>query len=191
MNINEYVKLALRTESIRPFDGTDHGRRASRLVHGALGIVTEIGELMAAKTTGDEASTPAGLAIALRNYKEELGDICWYLAVLADEFGFTLKESPEFDPEGTGFGVFIDSLSDHAKRTWFYNLPANVTSIEAAANGVFSCVCHLCSKVTGSDSIEEILETNIRKLQVRYPEKFSDWHAANRDLEAETKALTA
>lgn len=36
---------------------------------------------------------------------------------------------------------------------------------------------------------EETLHKNIRKLRIRFPEKFTDHHAANRDLEAERKEL--
>jgi len=35
----------------------------------------------------------------------------------------------------------------------------------------------------------DVLETNIKKLEIRYPEKFTEEKAINRDLEAERKVL--
>ena len=38
-------------------------------------------------------------------------------------------------------------------------------------------------------SPEESMEKNINKLKIRYPEKFTDFHATNRNLEAEYETL--
>lgn len=38
-------------------------------------------------------------------------------------------------------------------------------------------------------SLQEAMEANIRKLQARYPDKYTDAASANRDKEAERKAL--
>lgn len=45
----------------------------------------------------------------------------------------------------------------------------------------------------GCDAVDttllQVLTTNIEKLEVRYPEKFTTYHAENRDLESERKVL--
>ena len=38
-------------------------------------------------------------------------------------------------------------------------------------------------------SFEEMWEKNIAKLRVRFPEKYTDHHAVNRDLDSERKVL--
>lgn len=171
MNLNDYVKLALRTESVRPFDNTDHGRRASRLVHAALGIESEMAEL--------------GMSVDDANTLEELGDLCWYLAVLADEFGFDLEEVRHKAPAGSW-----GAISDQAKRVWFYNAPADVTAIEKAAGNLMQFV-FVTATISLRVSLDLVLEANVRKLRTRFPDKFSDQAALNRDLEAESKALQA
>ncbi len=167
MNLKEYVKMALRTESVRPFDNTDHGRRASRLVHAALGIDSECAELAISTTEA--------------NHLEELGDLCWYLAILADEFGFNL-EVPKDSPATWG------GISDQAKRVWFYNAPANATLIQESACSLLGYVDREAKWGLGV-SLDLVLESNIRKLRTRFPDKFTDQAAQVRDVEAEAKAL--
>lgn len=168
MNLKEYVKLALRTESVRPFDTTDHGRRASRLVHAALGIDSETAELAIANTDA--------------NTLEELGDVCWYCAILSDEFGFDLEEVRHKATAG-GWGP----IADQAKRVWFYNAPVDVTVIEKSAGSLIDYVCMMGASI--GVSLDLVLEANIRKLRTRFPDKFTDQAAQVRDLEAEAKAL--
>lgn len=171
MNLNDYVKLALRTESVRPFDNTDHGRRASRLAHAALGIESEMAEL--------------GMSVDDANTLEELGDLCWYLAVLADEFGIDLEHIQQrlYERNGSWGAIY-----DQAKRVWFYNAPANVTAIEQAVGNLLDFV-HAAAATNLCVSLDLVLEANVRKLRTRFPDKFSDQAAQVRDLEAEAKAL--
>lgn len=56
-------------------------RRGLRLLHAALGVASEVGELAMALDT-----TPLDVA----NLKEEIGDVLWYLAVAADALGTDL-----------------------------------------------------------------------------------------------------
>lgn len=75
MEFLEYQKLAARTEKQLPLAG--------RLQHGMLGIITEAGEL------GDTIKKHViyGKTLDLANIDEELGDLMWYMAVIANAVG--------------------------------------------------------------------------------------------------------
>ena len=120
---DEYQRLSLRTEShnstLESFAtfGSNH-----RLLHGAIGIATESGELLDAIKKHVWYGKPLDGA----NIEEEIGDVCWYLALLC------------------------------------------------SARGI---------------SLSTVMEMNIAKLRVRYPEKFTEEAALQRDLDAERKVL--
>lgn len=87
------------------------------LIHGIIGIVTEAVELLQTFQKHEVDKT---------NIKEEIGDLFWYCAILANECGFTF---------------------------------------------------------------EDIMQTNIDKLRARYPNKFTEYDAINRNLDTERKVL--
>lgn len=60
---------------------------SSNAVHGIIGVVTEATELLEALRNGYN-----GDGLDAVNVKEELGDLFWYVAILAKEFGFTFHE---------------------------------------------------------------------------------------------------
>jgi NTP pyrophosphatase (non-canonical NTP hydrolase) len=80
MGLNEYQQLALRTE--KPLEGLD------RLVHAALGAVSDSGEL----ATAVKAAWVYGKNLDGENVREEIGDILWYLAIAADAIETSLSE---------------------------------------------------------------------------------------------------
>lgn len=104
---------------LREFDNTKQGEH---VLHGVLGIATEAGELLEALRAVIQESKP----IDITNFKEELGDLFWYIALLAREFGL---------------------------------------------------------------SFEDIQRSNIAKLRTRYPNKFTEFDANHRNLEAEKDSL--
>ena len=77
MNNKEFIKNALSTES------NNFNSPNPRILHAAMGLVTESAELMDAL----KKSTYYGRDLDMVNVKEEAGDILWYLAVLFDEIG--------------------------------------------------------------------------------------------------------
>lgn len=110
---------------------TPSGRRIMHLeqstidmLHAAIGIATEAGELIGAVVTALANGEP----IDVVNFQEELGDLGWYRAIGAEGCGKTL---PELD------------------------------------------------------------EQNIAKLTKRFPDRFTEHAALNRDLVAERKTLEA
>ncbi len=85
----EYIELAKKTES------NDHGpiiERLSRdatvrILHAAMGVSTEAGELLDAV----KKYVFYGKPLDETNLFEEVGDIFWYLAIMADELGFDFE----------------------------------------------------------------------------------------------------
>lgn len=126
----EYIEKAVRTD-LTPsgYMGVldrieENGITMVRLEHAAMGLVTEAGELLDVFKKFKFYGKPVDLV----NYKEELGDILWYVALACNELGVTF---------------------------------------------------------------DELQQTNIEKLLKRFPDKFSQEKALNRDLEAERKVLEA
>lgn len=86
-----YTQDALRTESrpglqnwLNNFPTECH---ATRMLHGLLGVQSEAGELADAL----KRTLYYGQPIDRTNLIEEIGDLCWYLAILADACGTTLE----------------------------------------------------------------------------------------------------
>jgi len=125
MTSKEYIQNAIRTEShVFPehplYPNLD--KRKIRILHAALGCITEAGEL----ADNIKKHLFYGKAFDDVNAVEEAGDLLWYLAILFDTLDLTF---------------------------------------------------------------EEVMEKNIAKLKARYPNKFTEEKAVNRNLEVERKIL--
>ncbi|AHX01149.1 putative mazG pyrophosphohydrolase [Nitrincola phage 1M3-16] len=80
-----FIQQAIRTESPN-FYQVD-----SRILHAAIGCVTESGEMLDAL----KKSIFYGKELDLVNIKEEAGDILWYLAILFDALGTNFEAEQE------------------------------------------------------------------------------------------------
>lgn len=78
MDTKTFVSKALRTET-----SEFKNQPNPRILHAAIGLCTESGELIDAL----KKSTFYGRKLDIVNVKEEAGDILWYLAILFDELG--------------------------------------------------------------------------------------------------------
>lgn len=83
METKEYISNAIKTES-RDFDAI--GKRLQsvenqRLLHGGIGLATEAGEFLDAL----KKHIFYGKEVDKVNLREEMGDIFWYCAIIADE----------------------------------------------------------------------------------------------------------
>ena len=119
----EYIEGVLTTES-KDFEAIK-GRIDDdklRAVHAAMGCCTEASELL----DDFKKNLFYGKPIDRTHVEEELGDLCWYMAVMADVYGFDFAE--------------------------------------------------VCRK-------------NLAKLKARYPNKFAEKDAIQRNLEKERKTL--
>lgn len=81
MNTKQFIKDAIRTESPNFFAPNQ------RVLHAAVGCVTESGEMLDAL----KKSIFYGKPLDVVNVKEEAGDILYYLAILFDELDTTFE----------------------------------------------------------------------------------------------------
>jgi NTP pyrophosphatase (non-canonical NTP hydrolase) len=99
MNLNEYQELALRTAGDRGKD---------QLSYLALGLSGESGEFADAI----KKIVYHGHPMDRESLKHELGDVLWYLALLADELGMTLNDVAASNIEKLK-NRYPDGYSDH------------------------------------------------------------------------------
>jgi hypothetical protein len=182
MNWKEYLELSEKTLSTQ-FHA--EAEVYQRILHGAIGLCTEAGELLDAfeKNTG----------LDLVNIKEELGDIYWYLAILHRDIPgiergderYALKQNPL--NHAIRLTVFSTELLDQLKKKIYYGKDFDIKEANRLVNTIED---HLSGvAVEYKFTKEDILETNINKLKARYGEKFSSDAAINRDLDTERKTL--
>jgi len=85
----------------------------------------------------------------------------------------------------TEAGEIIDSLKKHI----FYGKTLDKVNLVEEIGDTLWYIAILADEL--NMSIEDIMEININKLRKRYPEKFTQEAALNRDLDAERKVLEA
>ena len=78
-------------------------------------------------------------------------------------------------------------LADIFKKNLAYRKPIDWVNAKEEIGDAMWYIINLCS-INGFD-LEEILATNIAKLEARYPEKFTEEKANNRDLAKERQIL--
>ncbi len=198
MNNIEYAEKAKRTLPDLTFKENSEGvfeRVASdeigvklNLVHMALGLSGEIGELV--QCVGTELKSK----VDLPNLKEELGDLYWYLVNYC-----TLRDiNPPKDvinndlPQEECFELLIISVSDIVditKKLLAYNKEIDRTNELEYIYNIYNGL-DMFQKLYDLDGAE-IRTKNIEKLQKRYPDRYSDFHAVNRNTDEERKTLEA
>lgn len=88
MTSHEYIKNALRTEPEK-YLFEDTGSLDKRIEHAIMGLVTESGELMDVV----KKTKLYNREVDKVNLVEEMGDVMWYLAVMADALGVTFEDA--------------------------------------------------------------------------------------------------
>lgn len=173
MNWNEYKNLSEKTMSTE----FHCGKQTENLLHGVVGILTELEELM---DWNDDV-----------NKKEEVADVFWYLALLDRELNLNLvipnftKNFTQLTNDSLIMSSFRIStyLLDGLKKKLYYNKPLNSDSFSTQLRSIFDNMCTFC--FINDIKIESILDTNIQKLKVRFGEGFSSDKAINRNLNLE------
>jgi len=178
MRFDEYIKLAVRTESrINPKTGVGF-TRDERLLHAAIGMVTEVGELLDAI----KKHIFYGKQLDRVNMQEEIGDLCWYVALASDVLNIT----PEAVIRGSA-DVFCQVISIVHVSANCLVFVHNEVAVVNALSDIMGSIFTICE--VKSFSLGDILDTNIAKLKARYPDKFDTDKALNRDLKLERKIL--
>lgn len=93
MNTQDYVKNAIKTES-RDFDAIGERLKSvenQRLLHAGIGLATEAGEFLDAL----KKHVFYGKELDRVNLREEMGDIFWYCAIIADQLDVEFSEVME------------------------------------------------------------------------------------------------
>lgn len=175
INFGNYQEAATRTRS-------QLGSKSSDSAHMCLGIVGEFSEFSQAIENGD-----------VPNIKEEGGDIAWYIAGECDIHGISFQELAEevesieldsYDKEEEDIADYVDFV----KRQFAYGKECDVVKLRQFLRFFLYVVNSHCL-IDAQTSLVDILQINVNKLFVRYGEKFSNFNALNRDLDAEAKTF--
>lgn len=166
MTWNEYAEAAGK------FDVTKDREQSVQFVHAYLGFCSELGEFLQAVNNNN-----------LANIKEELGDQCWYIAILSR----ITKREPDMGAEG---GISQADGANLAKRWFIGGKPPSESAINALADTMYKNTVHAAMhfRIPMSD----IYEANIAKLTLRtsggktYAETLEE---SNRDRAAEAKIM--
>ena len=180
MKFEEYRELAIRTLKKKPTLADD-------IEHMAIGLGSEINEYFDAVSDND-----------LVNISEELGDMLWYLGVLSLLLKDKINVRISFIRNlGTDFNWTerlliknISTIQNISKRYWVYGKEPNNKDLEVLEQSIMTCLVQIKALHSYFNiDINKTMENNIKKLMIRYPEKYTDANALNRDLESERKEL--
>jgi len=86
-----------------------------------------------------------------------------------------------------GLGTEAGEIQDAVKRTLFYGAKLDEVNLKEEAGDLMWYLAILLNKL--GISFEDVMETNVKKLKLRYPEKFTHEKALNRDLQGEREVL--
>ena len=182
-----YIKIALKTES--PVDKQMVGRakKCMRLLHGVIGLNTESVELRDGLLQG-----------RMSNVVEELGDLCWYLSLCLDYLDYDWKNVDPVDADtDTDFNTMAAAaehliqnssiLLDKCKKMVFYGKKFENYDLLEELQCIADAIYYIAQALEKPLSIEEVMELNVQKLQgVRYKKsEYSHAAAQNRNLEDE------
>lgn len=174
MTHNDYQKLAFRTCKITDSEKFD-------LLHMAVGIGSEYNELIKAIKRND-----------ITNIIEEIGDMFWYISGCCSIYNIKLNEVVVLNDKRVLdylelLPLAISTIQDNIKKDAIYGKGTKYETIYQLKYLILLLqsmlnVIHV--------SIETVYTTNINKLKVRYPEKYSDINAIQRDLFKEYEQLS-
>lgn len=178
MNFQEYQSQSKRTCS-------DLGGDKINLPHMVLGMNSEMNELEEAIANNDRV-----------NISEELSDFQWYYANYCTFRGFLFAPEAELHDnapmESTQNCIkslyhLMSKLQDLVKKNMAYGKPIS----HRDENSILEPIQWKIKNIALNESIDIFkgLENNINKLKLRYPDKFSEERAINRDTDAERREL--
>ena len=184
MKLSEYVELACVTESVV---GDVEGMNG-RLLHGLIGMCTESGEVLDAL----KRNLYYAKELDTVNLLEEVGDLCWYMAIIIDvldlDFEKHVEDSKIYNDELESRSLL--SIAAELNAVCGGNLVTMTTQGQPhLIQPLFFLVDELIIELDGK--WEEICEKNIAKLKARYGEKFDAHKAINRDTDAKREILEA
>lgn len=119
MDLRKYLEGVLKTEAPVTADVVDRlgGKSMARLLHGAIGVATESGELLDAI----KKHVYYGKELDRTNLIEELGDLMWYIALLSDTLSVPME---------TILKINHDKLQARYKRGEFTKKDAQIRDLD-------------------------------------------------------------
>ena len=166
MNLATY-----RVETTRTLP--DLGSLVTNSLHMTAGIMTELIEIIHIESY-------------LKNFDkrmtDECGDILWYISNYANLHNIELEFKPV--PSGRSHIQSAGKLLDMDKKALAYNKPYDIAVQAETLNFLTNDILYMVSSYYLD--IEIVLEKNIEKLRVRFPEKFSGDQAINKDESKES-----
>jgi len=183
MNTKEFCVEPARTLSCEFYMDT---RSKLNLLHGAIGIMTEVVELV-------EAINIKGEIKDRTNFLEELADIDWYAAIFYRELFLPTDRQQVTHGSSSILEIVIElnslsaKLLDLFKKYSYYGKEINSTVVTELVFEIEDRLIELALRA--NSTLDEARYAVINKLRVRYPEKFTSELADNRNLEAERKEL--
>jgi len=198
MTFEQYIKEAIKTNSEANFLSEDVKARGlnENLLHSILGIQTESNELSKAFINlSEENLTNKEKESIIINILEEIGDICWYMALGFNELGINITVTNDDLDLPDDYDIL-----DKAKRTLYYGeefdkklfgtfLKGNILFFQELLNTLNNIDENFNKIIGDKDPFEYVLEKNIEKLKKRYGEKFENEKALNRNIEEELKVF--
>lgn len=87
-----------------------------------------------------------------------------------------------------GLCTEVGELQDAVKKHLFYGKDLDLTNLREEGGDLFWYLALLAAYL-GESNFTSMLKLNIEKLKTRYPEKFTENKAVNRDVAAEREVL--
>lgn len=179
----QYRKLAERTMSEGFFIETQKDKNC---LHAAIGIVTEVQELLKALLAPQSEARDV-------NIGEEIADAYWYITIFEREyeldFSFPQTRISVTKNLDLVLDLIVDSgeLLDMYKKKAFYNKPISKIILKAVVESIVETLETIA--VNLSLDTNALKAKNINKLMIRFPNKFTEHDANNRNLDKEYEAL--
>lgn len=177
-------------EASRTLSTTFHMDTQSKtnLLHSAIGIATEVGELKNAINIHGEIKDKV-------NFLEELGDCDWYVTIPYRELFLPTDRTINTDRFAhlnvLGLVRELDELSvaylDLFKKYSFYGKEIDSTKVSEIIFTIEDILYELALRA--GSTLEQARFVVISKLRVRFPDKFTSENAENRNLTAERQEL--
>lgn len=192
MNLIKFCKSSERT--LAGGDLKLAGQREVNLLHSAIGVATEVGEIVEcfqkALALSAEQEKGFGHALDSVNLAEECADVMWYLAIPIRDFGLDIGKLASLAPNKTTLEqLTIDSANflDMMKKVSFYGKPVDGFIVDQHVCNIYIHMITMAHKHTFD--LELAMSNNQDKLRARFPDKYDDAKALNRDLNTERTEL--
>lgn len=172
-----YIEQAMRTNS--PTTGTFP--MPPDLLHATLGMCDEHFEYHMARSW--------------LNAVEELGDFCWFIALAAhavgccdpfDKWETYIEENPDAPMLQEALASFVTLVKKSYAYGATFDIPQAQYLLHAMAGRIAAIIVSKSNR-----SPQDVLNSNIKKLKARFPDKFEQHLALVRDVKQEAAALRA